>query len=275
MQLFYKFFNVFFSLKTVFFVLIALKFWYLGFYLDCENKVFFKIDDKLLKFHKTWEIKLIIFSFATTFLNFHTLLYIVDFMKKTILIVIATFFSVTVFAQADSLSAFAIVLENSKADSAMVQKLKAFEKQGIERQLDVDSIAIDTLLASASKYLGTPHCMGGTSMDCIDCSGLLFATFNDLGIKTPHGSEAMAHYGKIIPHKDSLIRGDLVFFVKTYRTSKVITHSGFYLGDGKFIHTSSSKGVVESNLNYSSYWKDKFIFGTRIFYNQESETENE
>jgi len=183
-------------------------------------------------------------------------------MKKIILITILQIFIFQLIAQTDN---FSIVIENNNTDTVLVAKLNNFRANGIQKQLELDSISPDTLIASAEKYLGTPHCMGGDSKKCIDCSGLLLASFRDINVNTPHGSEAMAHYGEIIPTQDSLQRGDLVFFVKTYSTKKVITHSGIYLGEGKFIHTSSSKGVIVSNLFYSKYWQDHFIFGTRIF----------
>ncbi len=171
-------------------------------------------------------------------------------------------FVLQLIAQVDD---FSIVIENHNTDTVLVSKLKKFRASGIEKQLELDSIFIDTLIASAEKYIGTPHCMGGDSKKCIDCSGLLLASFRDVNVKTPHGSEAMAHYGKIIATQDSLRRGDLVFFVNTYNTKKVITHSGIYLGEGKFIHTSSRKGVIVTDLFYSKYWQDHYIFGTRIF----------
>jgi len=183
-------------------------------------------------------------------------------MKKIILITLLQIFVLQLIAQIDE---FSIVIENNNTDTVLVAKLNNFRASGIEKQLELDSISSDRLIASAEKYIGTPHCMGGDSKKCIDCSGLLLASFRDVNVETPHGSEAMAHYGKIISAQDSLKRGDLVFFVNTYTTKKVITHSGIYLGEGKFIHTSSRKGVVVTDLFRSKYWQDHYIFGTRIF----------
>ncbi|GAO31314.1 cell wall lytic activity [Geofilum rubicundum JCM 15548] len=59
-------------------------------------------------------------------------------------------------------------------------------------------------------------------------------------------------------------RGDLVFFIRSYKTSKYITHSGIYLGNNEFIHASSSQGVTTTSLS-NSWWSERFIFGTRIF----------
>ena len=72
--------------------------------------------------------------------------------------------------------------------------------------------------------------MGGTTMKCMDCSGLLVTVFARYGIRLPHNSEEQARYGKIIAGTDELKKGDLVFFIRSYRTNHFITHSGIYIG---------------------------------------------
>ncbi len=184
-------------------------------------------------------------------------------MKKALFFIISLLFSSLLLAQNEN---FSIVLQNNASDNVLVGKLKRFKDRGIEQPLEIDSlVSPDSLIAIAKTFKGTPHRMGGTTKNGIDCSGLLFATFNTINVKIPHGSEALAHYGTVIPTLDSLQRGDLVFFIKSYRTSKTITHSGIYLGEGNMIHTSSRNGVVIINMKNSSYWKPKFIFGTRVF----------
>jgi lipoprotein Spr len=144
------------------------------------------------------------------------------------------------------------------------KKLKKFYEGGAEKKMDVGKTSPDGIIATARKYLGVPHCMGGTSMKCIDCSGLLTAVFAQYDISLPHNSEDQARYGKIINKKDQLRKGDLVFFIESYKTNNFITHSGIYLGDNEFIHTSSKIGVTISSLD-DKYWGYKFIFGTRVF----------
>jgi cell wall-associated NlpC family hydrolase len=105
--------------------------------------------------------------------------------------------------------------------------------------------------------------MGGTTMKCMDCSGLLVAVFATHGIYLPHNSEEQARYGKIIAGMDELKKGDLVFFIRSYKTHLFITHSGIYIGYNKFIHTSTKNGVTITSLS-DPWWKEKFIFGTRV-----------
>jgi len=149
----------------------------------------------------------------------------------------------------------------SQADK---KKLKDFIDAGTEKEINVRNTSTDEIIKTAQQYLGVPHCMGGTTMKCMDCSGLLVTVFARHGIYLPHNSEEQARYGKIITGMDKLIKGDLVFFIRSYKTHNFITHSGIYIGNNKFIHTSSRNGVTITSIN-DPWWNEKFIFGTRVF----------
>lgn len=155
-----------------------------------------------------------------------------------------------------------------------IKRLKDFRKGGIELPLVFKCFAPDTsgkdttvdlekIIHTAEGFLGTRHRMGGTSKKGIDCSGMVMMSLRSSGIWTPHNSHGQARYGRIIPHMDSLQRGDLVFYINSFKSSYLITHSGICLGGGKFIHASASCGVVVTDLS-ASYWKSKFVFGTRL-----------
>jgi len=143
-------------------------------------------------------------------------------------------------------------------------KLNDFMNAGCEKRINTHSTDADEIIKTAQKFLGVPHCMGGTTMKCMDCSGLLVTVFARYGIHLPHNAEEQARYGKIISGMDRLIKGDLVFFIRTYETHRFITHSGIYIGNNKFIHASSSKGVTITSLD-DPWWNEKFIFATRVF----------
>jgi lipoprotein Spr len=147
---------------------------------------------------------------------------------------------------------------------AVRKQLDEFMEAGAEKPLDTRSVTADEIINTARKYLGVPHCMGGKSMKCIDCSGLLAVVFASYGAQLPHSSEEQARYGKIIAERESLKKGDLVFFIRTYSTSRFITHSGIYLGDNKFIHTSTSLGVTITSLD-DPWWNERYLFATRVF----------
>jgi cell wall-associated NlpC family hydrolase len=143
------------------------------------------------------------------------------------------------------------------------KKLKQFMNAGTEKRINTYGTSADEIISTAHKFLGVPHCMGGTTMKGMDCSGLLVTVFARYGIHLPHNAEEQARYGKIISGMNGLIKGDLVFFTGTYETHRFITHSGIYIGNKKFIHASSSKGVTITSLD-DPWWKEKFVFATRM-----------
>ncbi len=153
---------------------------------------------------------------------------------------------------------------NNIETSAENTKLREFIDSGTGKKLDTRNTSPDLIIETARQFLGVPHCMGGSSSRCMDCSGLLVAVFKKHGIILPHNSEEQAKFGKIIAVKEELKKGDFVFFIRSYKTQRFITHSGIYLGNNKFIHTSSANGVTITSLD-DNWWKEKFIFGTRIF----------
>lgn len=143
-------------------------------------------------------------------------------------------------------------------------EMQTFARGGIERELKTGRKKPKKIIKTAEKYLGTPHCMGGTSSKCLDCSGLTYLAFTKNKIDIPRNSQEQARYGTLIFDRNDLKRGDLVFFTKSYKTSYFITHVGIYLGNGMFIHTSTSAGVTKTPLN-NSWWSERFVFGTRVF----------
>ena len=153
---------------------------------------------------------------------------------------------------------------NNIETSAENARLRDFLNTGSGKELDTRNTSPDRIIETARRFLGVPHCMGGSSSRCMDCSGLLVVVFKKNGIILPHNSEEQARYGRIIAVRDDLRKGDLVFFIRSYKTNHFITHSGIYLGKNEFIHASSTNGVTITSLD-DSWWNGKFIFGTRIF----------
>jgi cell wall-associated NlpC family hydrolase len=142
--------------------------------------------------------------------------------------------------------------------------MQNFIKGGAELKLDTGRKKPKRIIRTAEKYLGTPHCMGGTTKKCMDCSGLTYVSFAKNKIDIPRRSQDQARYGQIITDKTDLKRGDLVFFTKSYNSSDYITHVGIYLGGSRFIHASTSKGVIKTDI-YNPWWSERFVFGTRVF----------
>jgi murein DD-endopeptidase / murein LD-carboxypeptidase len=143
-------------------------------------------------------------------------------------------------------------------------KILAFKKSGVEKKINTDNYDKEGIIEYAESLLGTPHVMGGYSPSGLDCSGLVKLAHAQFDIELPHSSHEQARYGTIISADEELERGDLVFFHSTYATPKLVTHAGIYLGDNKFIHTSSSRGVSISALLDSGYWQNHYLFATRL-----------
>lgn len=115
------------------------------------------------------------------------------------------------------------------------------------------------IISGAMQYIGVPYVFGGTTPYGFDCSGYVKYVFAQAGISLPRTADAQYEVGTPVSTYE-LIPGDMVFFTTyTYGAS----HVGIYLGDGNFIHASSSSGVMISSLN-SSYWSSRYIGSRRI-----------
>lgn len=160
--------------------------------------------------------------------------------------------------------AFRGISEVITESTAEKKRLDEFLAHGAEKPLDTRNTSPDEIIRTARQYLGVPHCMGGKSFRCIDCSGLVAVVFATHGIQLPHNSEEQARYGKIIASGERPQKGDLVFFIRTYSTSRFITHSGICVGENRFIHASTSLGVVVTSLD-DPWWSERYLFATRVF----------
>jgi len=112
---------------------------------------------------------------------------------------------------------------------------------------------------SVTEVLGTPYKWGGTTEKGFDCSGFIIYIFDQFKVKLPRTSSTQAQTGTEVS-QDELREGDLVFF---NTSGNGISHAGIYMGDGKFAHSSSSKGVVVSKLS-DSYYKERYVTARRV-----------
>ncbi|WP_303028291.1 C40 family peptidase [uncultured Bacteroides sp.] len=133
---------------------------------------------------------------------------------------------------------------------------KALAKASIRMGMDIDKEDNHKLYIASSEWLGVPYRTGGNSKHGTDCSGLVSQLYMSIyNIRLARNTDGQLKESNRIS-RHNLREGDLVFF--TSRTSrKRVAHVGIYLKKGKFIHASTSRGVIISSLNekyYTQYW---------------------
>ena len=122
-----------------------------------------------------------------------------------------------------------------------------------------------SILSDAEKYLGAPYRAGGMTYSGFDCSGFVNTVFAENNIKLTRRSADQAKEGVGI-NLENVKHGDLLFFATAggKRVSHVgIVHTITNDGEIKFIHASTSKGVIISSLE-EAYWDKAFLFARRV-----------
>lgn len=123
----------------------------------------------------------------------------------------------------------------------------------------------DNIINTAMTYTGVRYKYGGTSRKGMDCSGLLYIAFGKHNVSMPRVSHQMANEGKRIK-VHNVTKGDLLFF-KTSKKGKKINHVGLVVdvagNEIKFIHATSSRGVIVSSLR-EGFWNYAFVKATRV-----------
>ena len=115
--------------------------------------------------------------------------------------------------------------------------------------------AAGRVVNEARRWLGTPYRYGGHDRGGTDCSGMVMEVYLEAtGMKLPRTVAEQSQWcrrcdmGKTRP-------GDLVFF-RGRRRGKT-EHVGIYVGDGQFIHSSTSRGVIVSRMD-EPYWQSHY-----------------
>lgn len=183
-------------------------------------------------------------------------------MRKTTLILLLL---VTLFSTAcgSSKNRRVVVTKKSKT-SKNIKKSSPKPKENKSNNSKISPLA-KAVVNNAKHYKGTRYKYGGTTKSGMDCSGLIYTAFKKENISIPRASGAMAKAGNWIDLKEVKV-GDLLFFA-TKKNNRNVNHVGLVTssrsGNVEFIHSSTSKGVIVSNLA-ERYWYFAFVQARRL-----------
>lgn len=148
-----------------------------------------------------------------------------------------------------------IKMSPARADSL----LDPFDSDFVFTKTGSVSKSVQDVIKEAENYRGVPYVFGGNTPKGFDCSGYVRYVFAKKGISLPRSADEQYTVGTKVSKKN-LQPGDLVFF-ETYE--KGVSHSGIYIGNGKFISATSSSGVAIADLA-GGYWGERYIGAKRV-----------
>jgi len=124
-------------------------------------------------------------------------------------------------------------------------------------------MTIPETLEFAKRLLGLPYTWGGTSSYGYDCSGLSQMLARRRGYTLPRDAQPQSEWSGSAPvEPKDLQPGDLLYFGAS---PKKVTHTGIYLGDGKFINaTTHVTPVVRIDDLKEEYWSKLLVVARRI-----------
>ena len=116
----------------------------------------------------------------------------------------------------------------------------------------------DRVIREARTFTGTPYKWGGNGRSGIDCSGLVCLAFRAADLALPRTTTDQVRAGRAVKLR-KVRPGDLLFFALTDEPRKV-SHVGIVTEkkpgqSARFIHASSSKGVIEASMDQKYFQK--------------------
>lgn len=126
----------------------------------------------------------------------------------------------------------------------------------------------EAILETAQSMLGFPYLWAGMSPKGMDCSGFVRTVLFMHDVIIPRDASEQAQVGERIQEVDALEPGDLVFFGRWKENGQPrVSHVGFYLGNGRFIHSLGLVKIgsfVPNDACYDAYNTGRYLFGTRF-----------
>jgi NlpC/P60 family len=132
-----------------------------------------------------------------------------------------------------------------------------------------NSEQVDEILNFAKRFLGTPYHYAGSTPSGFDCSGFIYYVMGNFGVELTRSSYGLAEFGETVKLAD-IRPGDLMFFKGRNANSTKVGHVALVVEvtpDAiRFIHASTSRGVVIDNFKSSKYYIPRFIKAKRLDY---------
>ncbi|MDG0764719.1 C40 family peptidase [Bacillus halotolerans] len=116
------------------------------------------------------------------------------------------------------------------------------------------------IVSEATLYIGeVPYKKSGVSPETgFDTSGFIQYVYQKAaGISLPRYATSQYKAGTKVDKAD-LKPGDIVFFQSTSLNPAI------YIGNGQVVHVTLTNGVTITNMNTSTYWKDKYAGSIRV-----------
>jgi cell wall-associated NlpC family hydrolase len=154
---------------------------------------------------------------------------------------------------------------SSKGINTKNSKTTKVNKKTTNKTYTTPSKTIANIIDYAQTFEGTRYKYGGTTKRGMDCSGLVVTAFQKENISLPRTTRDLQSTGDWVDVKE-VQEGDLLFFA-TSKNSRKVNHVGIVTksrpGYVEFIHSTTSKGVITSNLS-ERYWYLAYVQARRV-----------
>ncbi|MCH8558714.1 MAG: NlpC/P60 family protein [Balneolia bacterium] len=136
---------------------------------------------------------------------------------------------------------------------SLLSGCRSTQPRGAQNQVE------QRLLQQFEQWRGVPYRLGGITTSGVDCSAFVQNVYRDgFNVNIPRTTGEQMNAGVAVNPRQLMI-GDLVFF----RTGRNTLHVGIVMRNGRFMHASTSQGVIMDDLN-QQYWRDRFIRARRV-----------
>ena len=143
--------------------------------------------------------------------------------------------------------------------------------RNFKQMKDTVSLIGDNLIIAGKRFLGFPYLWGGTSSKAMDCSGFVKTVYFLNGMVLERDASQQINHGKEIDISSgytNLQKGDLLYFGS--KQPYKVTHTGMYIGDSEFIHSSGFihiNSLDKNKSNYNSELVPKLVGARRVIGN--------